>query len=120
MVTRKIGGLPVVDHAGKVVGVITETDIFKALLELLGGRQPGVRVTVSASGDRGTMAKITGAIVAAGGNIVGLGCREIRPASGAQWEMVFKVQDVPADQLVEALRPVVVSILDVRETGAPS
>ena len=34
MAEKKIGGLPVV-QAGKVVGVITETDLFQVLLELL-------------------------------------------------------------------------------------
>jgi len=34
MADKKIGGLPVM-QAGKVVGVITETDLFRVLLELL-------------------------------------------------------------------------------------
>jgi acetoin utilization protein AcuB len=34
MVANAIGGLPVVDDAGTVVGVITETDIFKAFVRL--------------------------------------------------------------------------------------
>jgi acetoin utilization protein AcuB len=34
MAEEKIGGLPVV-QAGKVVGIITETDLFRVLLELL-------------------------------------------------------------------------------------
>lgn len=32
---RSIGGLPVVDGGGRVIGVITESDIFKAFVELL-------------------------------------------------------------------------------------
>jgi acetoin utilization protein AcuB len=35
MVTHKIGGLPVVDGHGEVVGVITETDIFRTFVEML-------------------------------------------------------------------------------------
>jgi CBS domain-containing protein len=34
MVANAIGGLPVVDDAGAVVGVITETDIFKAFVQM--------------------------------------------------------------------------------------
>ena len=34
MVTNAIGGLPVVDDFGNVVGVITETDIFKAFVRM--------------------------------------------------------------------------------------
>lgn len=36
MVNNKIGGLPVVNRDQRVVGIITETDIFRAFIELLG------------------------------------------------------------------------------------
>jgi CBS domain-containing protein len=36
MQTRKIGGLPVVDEAGKVVGIITETDILRTVVHTWG------------------------------------------------------------------------------------
>ena len=35
MIEKRIGGMPVVDDARRVIGVITETDIFKALVEIL-------------------------------------------------------------------------------------
>ena len=35
MVNNKIGGLPVVNGNQRVIGIITETDIFKAFVELL-------------------------------------------------------------------------------------
>src|SRR5574338_667853 len=37
MVDNKFGGLPVVEE-GRVVGIITETDLFKIFLELMGAR----------------------------------------------------------------------------------
>jgi acetoin utilization protein AcuB len=37
MVEKKIGGLPVVDESNRVIGVITETDIFKAFVEMMSG-----------------------------------------------------------------------------------
>lgn len=36
MVKNSIGGLPVMDAEGQVVGIITETDIFKAFVEMMG------------------------------------------------------------------------------------
>lgn len=39
MIKHKIGGLPVVDAEEKVIGVITETDIFKAFVALLNTEQ---------------------------------------------------------------------------------
>jgi acetoin utilization protein AcuB len=41
MVTHSIGGLPVVDASGNVVGVITESDIFRAFVRLHGATAEG-------------------------------------------------------------------------------
>jgi acetoin utilization protein AcuB len=116
MVDSRVGGLPVM-RGKTLVGIITETDLFKVFLELLGGRRSGVRVTVSTSGAKGTVARTTSAIFGVGGDIVGLGVNEVKgAAAGTQWHITLKVQDVPRDRLVEAVRPVVNEILDVRET----
>ncbi len=114
MADHKIGGLPVM-RAGRLVGIITETDLFKAFLQMLGGRRPGVRVTAVVSGAKGTLARISSAIFAAGGNIVGLGLSEAADSTEAEWHVTFKVQDVPREKLVEAIRPLVKDILDERE-----
>jgi len=98
-----------------LVGIITETDLFKALLELLGGRRPGIRLTVGVPAVKGVLAKVTTAIFEAGGNIVGLSMKGILGSYGDSAEIVFKVQDVERDALLTAVRPVVNEILDVRE-----
>ena len=112
MADNKIGGLPVM-RDDRLVGIVTETDLFKTFLEMLGARQPGVRVTALIPSAKGTLAKITKAIFGAGGDIIALSASP--DASGTRWQVTFKVQDVPRDQLVEAIRPVVENILDVRE-----
>ena len=114
MADSKIGGLPVM-RGSELVGIITETDLFKSLLELLGGRRPGVRVSVAVPAVKGELSKITTAIFEAGGNIVGIGMKGILGAYGDTAEVVLKVQDVPQDKLVEVLRPVINEIMDVRE-----
>ena len=73
-------------------------------------------MSVSSSGAKGTLAKITSAIFGVDGDIVGFGLSEIKDSGEMQWQMTFKVQDVPMDKLVEAIRPTVDKILDVRET----
>jgi acetoin utilization protein AcuB len=55
MADSKIGGLPVVD-SGKVVGIITETDLFKIFLELMGARQKATRVTAQIDDKPGQLA----------------------------------------------------------------
>ncbi len=115
MVDSKIGGLPVMK--GKdLVGIISESDLFKTLLELLGGRRQGVRITVATTGAKGTLADVTDTIYKAGGDIVGLGFSEVDGGGSDTWVNTFKVQGVDKDKLVEAIRPHVREILDVRET----
>jgi acetoin utilization protein AcuB len=115
MADRHVGGLPVLKD-GSLVGIITETDVFKAFLQLMGGRRSGVRITVSVPEAKGTLAKVTNAIFGAGGDIIGLGLREVGDSQAPHWEITFKVQDASRDKLVDAIRPVVREIRDVRET----
>ena len=49
---KRISGLPVVDKK-KLVGIITETDIFRAFVDIMGIREKGVRIMLSfKSGDK--------------------------------------------------------------------
>ena len=50
MVEFKIGALPVM-RVGHLVGIITESDLFRALAEVVGGGVPGVRVTFDLADD---------------------------------------------------------------------
>lgn len=115
MVDRRIGGLPVM-KGDALVGIITESDLFQALLELLGGRRHGVRLTVTTTGAKGTLADVAQTIYQAGGDIVGLGFSEVDGGTSDTWVNTFKVQGVDKDKLVEAIRPHVREIKDVRES----
>jgi acetoin utilization protein AcuB len=114
MADNKIGGLPVVNELNAVIGIITETDIFKTFLEALGARKPGVRVTTIVADAKGQLAKISGAIAGVGGNIVAL--VELPGADSTNYEVMFKVTDAAKDPLVEAIRPHVLEVKDVRES----
>jgi acetoin utilization protein AcuB len=115
MADRKIGGLPVM-RGNALVGIITETDIFRSLLELLGGRRNGIRTTCSISGSKGSLAKVVASVSNAGGDIVGLGVSEVKEGGIMRWHVTLKVQDIQKDALVQALKPAVDSVLDLRET----
>jgi len=115
MADKKIGGLPVV-RDGTMVGIITETDIFRSLLDLLGGRRKGVRVMATVVGGKGSFAKVVDKIAAAGGDIVGMGCSEVKDHGMVNWVLTLKVQDVDKKTLENAIKPVVLNILDIRET----
>jgi acetoin utilization protein AcuB len=68
MVVHKIGSLPVVDE-GKLIGIITETDIFKQFVDILGGQTEATRLTVDVPDTPGELAKVINAIAALQGNI---------------------------------------------------
>lgn len=113
MADNKIGGLPVVED-GKLVGIITETDIFKVFLELLGAREKGLRLTVEIPERKGEMARITSEIARLGGNILALGSFLGDDPTTAV--VTVKVEDVPADALESAMRDLDLEILDSRES----
>ena len=114
MADKKIGGLPVVRN-GNVVGIITETDLFKLFLELFGGRDPGVRISVTVPNLPGELAKLTKAVFDVGGNIVALGT--FAGESTQNREVVLKVNQVNVETIRKAVEPVVEQITDIREPG---
>jgi acetoin utilization protein AcuB len=68
MVEHKIGSLPVVE-GGKLVGIITETDIFKQFAAVLGGGSDSVRLTVQVADAPGQLAALATCIGGVNGNI---------------------------------------------------
>jgi len=114
MVDKSIGGLPVICDK-KLVGIVTETDLFKVFISMLGGSRPGVRVSAAIGGSKGTFAKICNAIFKSGGDIVGLGFNNLAKAPAENWQMVVRVQDVTKAKLVPVLKPLVKKIEDARK-----
>lgn len=58
MYKNRIGGMPVVSSVGAVVGVITETDIFKALVDVMGLAEGKVRLTLEVNDKIGVVKDI--------------------------------------------------------------
>ncbi|MGB8647551.1 MAG: CBS and ACT domain-containing protein [Anaerolineae bacterium] len=113
MVDHKIGSLPVL-RGEQLVGIITETDIFGTLAEVLGGRTPGLRITVRVPNKKGMIASLTAEIARQGGNIISLATSW----GGGQMhepEVTFKLQDVNRADVIPALEKAGATIVDVRE-----
>ncbi|NLU36410.1 MAG: CBS domain-containing protein [Clostridiales bacterium] len=66
---NKVSFLPVVDKKGRLVGIITESDIFDSFIELLGFREYGTRLTIEATDEPGIMSNLTSIIGQYGANI---------------------------------------------------
>ncbi len=112
MADNKIGSLPVM-RDGKLVGIITETDLFCIFLELLGAREKGVRLTMLVPEQKGVLAAITRDIAEMGGNIISLGTFVGENAINRL--ITVKVEDVGQDELVSAMEALGMEIVDVRE-----
>lgn len=111
MVDNNIGGLPVV-RGGKLIGIITESDIFKIFLEVFASRETGIRITVVVPEEPGELAKLAGAVAASGGNILSLGTFLGDDAS--QSLLTMKVQGIDGDKLKQVVAPFVKSVVDMR------
>jgi acetoin utilization protein AcuB len=109
MSDNRISGLPVM-RDGELVGIISESHLFNILLELFGARTKGVRVMAKRPHQKGVLAKITGAITALEGQIEALGLH------GDSETVTLKVVNLELDQVVKAIQPHVLEILDVRDT----
>ncbi|GAB4581782.1 MAG: CBS and ACT domain-containing protein [Anaerolineales bacterium] len=112
MASNKIGGLPVTRDDGGVVGMITETDLFKILLEMMGAREPGVRLTALVLEKVGELAKVTEAIAKEKGNIIALGM--FSGDESTNRILTLKVTGLSAAQLQALVEPNVEKIMDVR------
>ncbi len=113
MADKKIGGMPVM-RDGKVVGIITESDLFKVFLELFGAREKGVRLTLLAPYYKGSLAEISTAITKKGGMILAMNV--FLGEDPTNWGCYLKVSEIAKDDLMEAIEPLVEKVVDVRET----
>ncbi len=113
MADQKIGGLPVMS-AGKVVGMITETDLFKIFLELMGARQKAIRVTATIPEQPGELAKVTKAISTNGGDFIAFGMFSGPDAHSRV--ITFKVLGMKKEKIREVLKDVVLKFWDIRQS----
>jgi acetoin utilization protein AcuB len=112
MADNKIGGVPVM-RDGHVVGIITETDLFKIFLEFMGAREKGVRITALLDEKPGQLAKITKAISDAGGNFVAFG--QFYGEDPSNRVVTFKVKNLKKEEAKKAIYDIAKEIWDVRE-----
>jgi acetoin utilization protein AcuB len=113
MVDNKIGGVPVM-RGDQLVGIITETDLFKIFLELLGARAQGTRFALVVPERKGMLADMTKAIADLGGNIVALGTFLGEDPSNRL--ITLKIQNVDKDEVWSKLQDMGIKLVDVRET----
>jgi acetoin utilization protein AcuB len=110
MVGKKIGCLPVM-REGDLVGLITETDIFQAFVEILGGEEASLRVTVRVPDVRGELARVAGVIARHGGNICAVA--RFRSEASGHCYITFRLEGVDEKILIPALEGEVEEVVHV-------
>jgi len=114
MIDHRIGCLPVVEE-DKLVGIISDTDIFRVFVEGLGGGHSSLRITVVIPEEVGSLARMVDHIAKMGGNIYSLGT-----FWGERQEeriITFRVEQVERHRLVEVLQK---EGIQVRHTWEPN
>ncbi|MBN1303233.1 MAG: CBS domain-containing protein [Anaerolineales bacterium] len=112
MVDNSVGGLPVM-RGSEVVGMVTETDLFKIFLELMGARDAGVRVTALIEEKPGQLARLGELIASKGGNFITFGQFEGETPENSL--VTFKVVGMKLEEVKQAIQPVIQKLVDIRE-----
>jgi len=113
LLEKKIGALPVV-HAGELVGIITETDFFRAFVNMLsGGDVPGLRFVLRVERHKGILAQLANIINENGGGIIAIATEN--DPDGKHKQVLVKEEGANAAAVREALAEADIEVLDVRE-----
>lgn len=100
MRSHKFGALPVV-QGGELVGIITETNIFDAFLEVLGARKPGARIEMKIAHTPAAFYTMLQVFKKCAMTILGI---TVFPDFSEEHQLVtVKVQGENIEQLIDAL-----------------
>jgi acetoin utilization protein AcuB len=103
LVKHKVGGLPVVEQ-GKVVGIITATDLLRAFAELLGGTQKGVsRIDLALDGDSSELAMVAQLVTQENGEILGMGSYQGEEKEGRRKVTYLRLRSADANRVARML-----------------
>jgi acetoin utilization protein AcuB len=103
MYERKIGCLPVVDGED-LVGILTTSDVMRALVRLVGAHKPGSRLEVALPSRSGSMAEVTQIVRNEGVDIVSILASSENEDEAGERVAVLRVATIDPKQVVESLR----------------
>ncbi len=116
MCERNISGLPVV-AAGEVVGIVTESDLFRALIKMMHGTAPGARLTICVENRVGELANVASLISATGINILAVACTG---GENGKSDIIFKVDTPEPADLIAKLAAAGYHVVHQALGGAPA
>ncbi len=116
MLQNEINVLPVVDGDKKVVGIITEKDLFKAFLKLTGYRKQGTRFVIKVEDKPGEFAKICKLFADNDANLENIGVYHSK-VRGVE-TVVRATGEVSVEKMTEVLKGAGFEVVNVWQTKA--
>ena len=103
MLENKISSLPVINDKGSLIGIITQTDIFRVLINITGIYTGGVQFAFSLEDRRGSIREVSDVIRSYGGRVVSiLSTRE--DAEEGRHNVYIRTRSLPEDKTRDLLR----------------
>ncbi len=102
MMEKKIGGLPVVDAAKNLVGILTEDDVFRALVEVTGVHKGKTRISVLIPDKPGTIKEVADICREKGGRILSILTSYAKVPPGKR-ELIMRVDSPKNGELQKEL-----------------
>ena len=112
MRSYKIGSLPVVDGKSHLVGIITESDIFDAFIDLMGVRSSGSRVTVEVKNEPGQIAEVAEVVSKFHANITKIA---MFSKEDGTYSMIVRMKGADVHPIVEALKVHGYNVIEVAD-----
>jgi acetoin utilization protein AcuB len=105
MLDNRISSLPVINHDGALVGIITQTDIFRALVDITGVYTGGIQFSFSLEDRPGSLKEVSDEIEFFGGRIVSvLSTKEnAEPGCHNVYVRIHRLQKEKLTKLVKTL-----------------
>ncbi len=114
LIEKRIGAVPVLDDAA-LVGIVTESDIFRVFVDMLSGgvQVPGLRFELRGGRQRAVVLKVSQLVYEHGGRIVTI--VTVNEDDGEHKRILVKEEGADAEHLVAALQASDVEVLDIRQ-----
>lgn len=100
MLEKRVEGLPVIDGKGKLVGILTEGDVFRALVELTGAAKKKTRISLLLPDKAGSIREVADICRTQGGTLFSILSSSAKAPAGKR-ELVLRV-DCPSTETLRA------------------
>ncbi len=98
MLENRISGIPVVDDEDHVIGVITQTDVFKVMISITGAYQSPIQIAFEMEDSPGSLNKLLNQIREQGGRVVSVLTSHENMPEGKR-EVYVRLKDMTDEEL---------------------